>query len=134
MKNIHRVDINTEKVFMDQSDNEKVYDVITASLCFDAACTTMEEYKTAILNISNLLKDGGHIIISGVLDCSYYRVGDFRFHSFNISATEVRNTWEESGFTILEWKTLFEEPPTHPEETDFSDFQNAFSMLARKRI
>ena len=87
---------------------------------------------TAIRNISNLLKDGGHIVISGVLEETFYRVGNFRFQALKLSAEEIRKMWEDSGFKIQEWRPLFKETPITSEENDFSDFKNAFCMLACK--
>ena len=92
----------------------------------------MTEYISAIQNITQLLKEGGHIVISGVLGQTFYRVGDFLFKCFKISAEEIRKVWEENGFKILEWKTLFKNLSDAPKANDFSDFKDVFAMLACK--
>ena len=79
---IYNIDVKTDKVFLDKSQTSTRYDVITTSLCLEAACFTMTEYISAIQNITQLLKEGGHIVISGVLGQTFYRVGDFLFKCF----------------------------------------------------
>ena len=109
-----------------------MYDVVTSSLCLESACATFGDYMSAIRNISNLLKDGGYIVISGVLEETFYRVGNFRFPCLTLSSEKIRSMWGESGFTVMEWRKLFKETPIIIEENDFSDFKDAFCMLARK--
>lgn len=39
------------------------YDVVTSTLCLEAACQSLEEYRAAIAKMYRLVKPGGHVVI-----------------------------------------------------------------------
>ncbi|XP_068099300.1 nicotinamide N-methyltransferase-like [Hyperolius riggenbachi] len=55
--------------------------VITACL-LDKVCKDQDDYMRNLRKIVKLLKPGGHLILFGTINASYYTVGDHRFHVF----------------------------------------------------
>ena len=104
------------------------YDVITSSLCLEDVSTTLAGYKTAVRNVSKYLKHGGYVVLLGVIEESSYRIGDYTFICTSLKAEEIRATWRENGFKILQWISEY------PEDGDTSkkDVDNFFGMLAQK--
>ncbi|XP_067681900.1 indolethylamine N-methyltransferase-like [Haliotis asinina] len=105
------------------------FDIITSSLCLEAAAQDLASYEIIAGRIGRLLKDGGHVVLFGVLGESFYRVGSHSFYCLKISAEQVQDIWKRSGFTIVEWK----QKATSVEfDTSLSDFEGVFLMVARK--
>lgn len=70
-------------------------------------------------------------MVLGVLNQSFYRVGDVKFLCLSIDKDELRKSYIDNGFAIKFWE---EYCPPEILETDpeFSDFQTAFIMHAVK--
>jgi len=139
VKNIRRIDVNKPELFIDAlPPRDQKYDLITSSLCLEAATLSTKQYATALGNISKHLKIGGHIIVAGVLEQTFYRVGDYKFKCAYLSKEDITSMFTECKFTILEWKSLNEaqsgkprEQPDSSSEMCFSDFKDVFLMLAK---
>ncbi|KAK3107789.1 hypothetical protein FSP39_022203 [Pinctada imbricata] len=130
---IRRIDLTSENVFQETASHDVLYDVIVSSLCLEAASADKEVYRKCLRNISNLLKTGGYLIIFGVLEETFYRVGDVRFNCLHLTSEDIRTIYEGNGFKILKWSTMFpEDHPPKVEENDFSDFKNVFAMMTQK--
>lgn len=106
-------------------------DIIISSLCFEAASQTVTEYNQIVENVATLLSSGSQLIIVGVLEQTFYRVGDFKFQCLYINQSELQNVYETNGFQIKSWKEYIP-PPRNETEAEFSDFQKAFIMHATK--
>jgi len=113
-------------------DDKLTADLIISSLCFEAACQSVEEYNKIVQNISSLLTSGGHIVLVGVLEETFYRVGNFRFGCLKINKSDIQHAYTSQGFEIKTWKE-FIPPPRNEVEAEFSDFQKAFVMHAVKK-
>ncbi|KAK6171572.1 hypothetical protein SNE40_019729 [Patella caerulea] len=100
-----------------------LFDVITSSLCIEAAAPDVETYGNIAKKISKYLKVGGHMVIVGVLDQNYYIVGEHKFFSVSISEQELKSCWEQAGFTIQNWNHL-----KGPEESEYADLGSVFVM------
>lgn len=78
-----------------------------------------------------MLSSGCNLVVLGVLNQSFYRVGDVKFLCLTIDKDELRKSYRDNGFEIKFWE---EYCPPEKLETDpeFSDFQTAFIMHAVK--
>ncbi|CAG2193231.1 unnamed protein product [Mytilus edulis] len=106
-------------------------DIIVSSLCFEAACLEVPDYKKIVQNVGRLMTPGCHLVVIGVLDQTFYRVGNFRFSCLKISESDLKAVYATNGFDIKSWKEYIP-PPRNAEEAEFSDFQKAFVMHAVK--
>lgn len=104
------------------------YDIIISSGCFDAVALTKEQYCSCLSNIRPLLKQGGHLIILGDINESYYMVGKVKYTSLEISSADLKAIYKENGFEIAEWKE-FKRESTCDEEYDGD---GSFFMVAKK--
>ncbi|KAK6165386.1 hypothetical protein SNE40_022322 [Patella caerulea] len=100
-----------------------LFDVITTSLCIDAAAPDVETYGKIAKKISKYLNIGGHLVIVNVLGGTYYFVGEHKFFSLDISENEVKSCWKVAGFSIQSWNLM-----TRPDKSENSDFFGAFVM------
>ncbi|KAK6186981.1 hypothetical protein SNE40_006235 [Patella caerulea] len=100
-----------------------LFDVITTSLCMDVAPPDVDTYGKIAKKISKYLKIGGHLVIVGAFEVTYYFLEEHKFFSLDISAGEVKSCWENAGFSIQSWN-----PMKAPEEIEESDFGGAFVM------
>ncbi|KAK3593402.1 hypothetical protein CHS0354_021981 [Potamilus streckersoni] len=109
-----------------------VFDAITSSLCLEAASVTLDDYAKTVQNLSSLLKPGGHLVIIGVLEETFYRIGDVRFKCTYISKNQVQDIYKKEGFEIISLKDLKETCSSHKYLSEYSDYKNAFVMIAKK--
>ncbi|KAM8927294.1 nicotinamide N-methyltransferase-like [Pelodytes ibericus] len=87
-------------------------DGLISTLCLDAACADLNAYRSALRNISSLLKPGGHLVLIGVLGNTFYTVGKQTFFSLTLDEQLVRKLVEEAGYTIKEIEVM-SVPATH---------------------
>ncbi|KAK3593401.1 hypothetical protein CHS0354_021980 [Potamilus streckersoni] len=133
IKNIVKCDVTQPNPVVSTPVDGVVFDAITSSLCLESASVTLDDYEKSVQNLSGLLKPGGHLVLVGVLEETFYRVGDFRFKCAYIRKDQLQDIWEKEGFEILSLKDFNDTCSSHKAGNDFSDFQNAFVMVAKKR-
>ncbi|KAK6192646.1 hypothetical protein SNE40_004083 [Patella caerulea] len=100
-----------------------LFDVITTSFCMDAAPPDVDTYGKLVKKVSKYIKLGGHLVYVGVLDESFYFVGEEKFYALNISADEVKAFWKDCGFSIQSWDEIKGSP-----ECEDTDFGSVFVM------
>ncbi|KAK6186098.1 hypothetical protein SNE40_008201 [Patella caerulea] len=83
-----------------------LFDVITTSFCMDVAPPDVETYGKIAKEISKYLKIGGHLVVVGEFDATYYVVGEHKFFCLNKSAGEVKSCWKNAGFSIQSWNQM----------------------------
>ncbi|XP_069470321.1 nicotinamide N-methyltransferase-like [Ambystoma mexicanum] len=104
-------------------------DCLLTSLCLENACKDQATYRNAIRNISSLLKAGGHLVMMGVLEETFYLVDDYRFSCLFYDAGFVRNAVRDAGYVIQDFQVL-----PRPENSThlISDYKGYFFLVARK--
>jgi hypothetical protein len=102
-------------------------DIITSSLCIEAVATSSSNYNQIIKNLTRYLKPKGYIYLIGVLEETFYMVGDQRLPCFKVTEELLRWTMAENGFNVVLLETEISANP--PTET--SDFKGLFSLLAQ---
>uniref|UniRef100_A0A8D0E893 Indolethylamine N-methyltransferase n=1 Tax=Salvator merianae TaxID=96440 RepID=A0A8D0E893_SALMN len=78
-------------------------DCVISSECLESACRDHESYRAALRNMSSLLKHGGHLVLAGVLQTTFYMVGPHRFSSLFLTEEFLREAISSTGFAILEF-------------------------------
>ncbi|KAL3871341.1 hypothetical protein ACJMK2_039348 [Sinanodonta woodiana] len=133
IKAIVRCDVTQSNPVSSTPVDGVVFDAITSSLCLDVASTNLEDYVKSVRNLSSLLKTGGHLVLCGVLECTFYRVGNIRYKNIHITKDQLQDIYQKEGFEILNLEDLNENYAPHKDETYYSDFKNAFFMVAKKK-
>ncbi|OWF56784.1 Indolethylamine N-methyltransferase [Mizuhopecten yessoensis] len=104
------------------------FDIITSSLCLEAAAQTLDQYRSNAANVSSLLKSGGHFILNGVLEQTWYRIGEAKFSCVKLTRDDIKSTFVSCGFNIQ----LFDDVKFKSKEDEYSDFHGYFVMHAIK--
>lgn len=81
-------------------------DCLLSTLCLDAACPDLPAYRTALRNLSSLLKPGGYLVIVDALKSSYYMIGEQRFSSLCLGQEAVETSVREAGYTIKQFEVI----------------------------
>ncbi|XP_068102589.1 indolethylamine N-methyltransferase-like [Hyperolius riggenbachi] len=75
-------------------------DCITTLGIIEAISEDEDDYMGNLEKISKLLKPGGHLMLIGLLNASYYVIGGEKFHMFTCDESFVRNALCKLGFVI----------------------------------
>ncbi|KAJ8256669.1 hypothetical protein COCON_G00188210 [Conger conger] len=121
-----KCDVTLENPF--QPEMMEPVDCITSSLCLEAACKDLETYRRAVGSIAALLKPGGTLMLTGILNQSYYFVGKQRFDCLVLTQSMVEETVKGQGFSIK----LVDIQPATEEEKAGCDGDPFFYLVAQK--
>lgn len=80
------------------------FDAIITSLALEAANPDKNAYNASLNNLAKLLKNGGVICIIGVLNESFYTVGDEKFFCLPLSKDDIDFALTQAGFVNVVWK------------------------------
>ncbi|XP_063293008.1 nicotinamide N-methyltransferase-like [Pelobates fuscus] len=105
-------------------------DGLISTLCLETACKDINSYRSALRNITSLLKPGGHLVLIGVLGDSFYKVGQQTFFCLPLDAQTVRGAVEDAGYTIKEMDVFL--IPDVASHLDITDSYGNFFLVARK--
>ncbi|KAM4652104.1 nicotinamide N-methyltransferase-like [Discoglossus pictus] len=97
-------------------------DCVISSVCLEAACRNHESYGVALKNLANLLKPEGHLILTGDLGVSYYKVGAKRVFSLAVNEKFLVKVLKESGYVVKELITFGKPEDTEAEPSDYEGF------------
>ncbi|XP_068102591.1 indolethylamine N-methyltransferase-like isoform X2 [Hyperolius riggenbachi] len=75
-------------------------DCITSFGIMEAISKEEDDYMRNLEKISRLLRPGGHLILIGILNASYYVVGGKKFHFFTYDKNFVKNALGKLGFVV----------------------------------
>ncbi|XP_046548526.1 nicotinamide N-methyltransferase-like [Haliotis rubra] len=98
-------------------------DIITSSLCLEAAATDLASYEEYAGNMVGMLNPGGHLVIFGCLGGTFYTVGSKRFSSFGMSKDDLMSTWKKVGIEVISWEEC-----SRPEK-EYHDVDVFFGMV-----
>ncbi|KAI8521146.1 hypothetical protein Bbelb_009000 [Branchiostoma belcheri] len=105
------------------------FDVLTTTLCLEAACPDRESYSAAVRRITRLLKPGGTFVLAGVTNQTFYSVGGYKFFTLPIDRTFMREVFEKAGYVDIDIKWF---PATNAENNSVSNFDGIVVLHARK--
>ena len=111
---------------------QEPFDIVSTSLCLEAACKSYDEYKTAVKKLGSLLKPGGFMIMTAVESETFYMAGGKRWFCLSLTLAQIREALELAGFVILE----AERDPAPIEQINnptVSDYK-AFLFVAAQKV
>ncbi|KAJ8368553.1 hypothetical protein SKAU_G00085810 [Synaphobranchus kaupii] len=126
VKQVLRCDVRQENPFHPLTVEPA--DCILSSLCLEAACKDLETYRRALQSIAALLKPGGVLVLIGVLNESFYIVGQQRFSCLVLSQSFIEETLRDLGFSIKQVNIL----PSKESEKEIYDAEAFFYLVAQK--
>ncbi|XP_068099289.1 indolethylamine N-methyltransferase-like [Hyperolius riggenbachi] len=101
--------------------------VITALLC-DLICKNEDDYVRIMRKILEQLKPGGYLILFGVVDASYYTLGEKKFHLFTYDEKLVKNTLAAEGMSVLQSEVF-----PRKSKSNLIDYKSVLFLMARKQ-
>ncbi|XP_075694881.1 nicotinamide N-methyltransferase-like [Rhinoderma darwinii] len=104
-------------------------DCLISCLCLEAACKDLEVFTNTLIKFKELLKPGGHIILQGVLNCTFYYVGNKCFSSLYLTKDGLEKAFKEAGYEVVKLKVL---PCSEKSVMDISDFESYYYVHACK--
>ncbi|NXW57088.1 NNMT methyltransferase, partial [Eurystomus gularis] len=75
-------------------------DCLLSTLCLEAACKDLATFRSALRNISALVKPGGHLVMVTVLQETYYAFNKQVFSCLHLERNEVEEAVEGAGFEV----------------------------------
>ncbi|XP_075185201.1 nicotinamide N-methyltransferase-like [Anomaloglossus baeobatrachus] len=75
-------------------------DCVISAWLLDVICKDQDDYMRYLKRFSRLLKPGGHIILIGCLDMTYYTIGKHKFRAFSYDEAFARKALVGEGFII----------------------------------
>ncbi|NXP23918.1 NNMT methyltransferase, partial [Scytalopus superciliaris] len=102
-------------------------DCIVSTLCLEGACKDLPTFRSALRNISTLVKPGGHLVMVTVLGETYYAFNQQVFSCLCLEKHEVEGAVEAAGFEV---KLSEAQPYTVSDER--TDCRGVLSLVARR--
>ncbi|NXN37789.1 NNMT methyltransferase, partial [Rhinoptilus africanus] len=102
-------------------------DCIVSTLCLEGACKDLATFRSALRNISALVKPGGHLVMITVLRETYYAFSNQVFSCLRLEKNEVEEAVQDAGFDVR-----FSEVHPCPHSDIRFDCDAVLSLVARK--
>ncbi|KAG8568495.1 hypothetical protein GDO81_014023 [Engystomops pustulosus] len=123
----HVVKCNLEKENMTEPIDLPPADCIISSWLLDVISKDRDDYVRYLRKFLRLLKPGGHLILLGLVEGTYYTVGEHKFHVFKYDENVAKEVLVGEGFTID-----FCEVKKRTVESDLTDYKGFFFIVAHK--
>uniref|UniRef100_A0A8D0E8C1 Nicotinamide N-methyltransferase n=1 Tax=Salvator merianae TaxID=96440 RepID=A0A8D0E8C1_SALMN len=75
-------------------------DCLLSFYCVESAAKDLPTYRSALKNISSLVKPGGHLVFHTILEDTFYMVGPHPFSCLYLRQKDVEEAVKEAGFAI----------------------------------
>ncbi|KAM4642125.1 nicotinamide N-methyltransferase-like [Discoglossus pictus] len=81
-------------------------DCILTAWALELVSKDQDQYSKNLKKISRWLKLGGHLILFGVFNASFYMVGEHKFHLTTYNEDFLREVIEDSGYVITNFEAI----------------------------
>ena len=83
------------------TEEKNSFSVICTSLALEAACKTIDDFKSGINKLVKMLRVGGYIAILFVEEETFYFVGQGKWAVLPLKLSQVKEAVEEAGCVVL---------------------------------
>nr|AAA91779.1 phenylethanolamine N-methyltransferase [Rattus norvegicus] len=104
-------------------------DALVSAFCLEAVSPDLPSFRQALYHITTLLRPGGHLLLIGALEESWYLAGEARLSVVPVSEEEVREALVCSGYEVRDLRTYI--MPAHL-RTGVDDVKGIFFAWAQK--
>ncbi|NXI02911.1 NNMT methyltransferase, partial [Pachycephala philippinensis] len=102
-------------------------DCIVSTLCLEGACKDLATFRSALRNISTLLKPGGHLVMVTALGDTYYTFNKQTFSCLCLQKHEVEEAVVAAGFEVR-----FSEAQPYTVRDERMDLRGVLGLVARR--
>lgn len=106
-------------------------DALVSAFCLEAVSPDLTSFQRALDHITTLLRPGGHLLLIGALEESWYLAGEARLAVVPVHEEEVREALVLSGYEVRDLRTYV--MPTHL-RTGVDDVKGIFFAWAQKKV
>nr|DBA16588.1 TPA: hypothetical protein GDO54_003967 [Pyxicephalus adspersus] len=101
--------------------------LVTVSL-LDLISKDQDDFIRNLRKILRFLKPGGHLILLGVLNATYFRIGEDRYYIFSYDEVFIRKVLHGEGF-IIDQCEIF-----RTADSDLMDYRAVIVLIAHRQI
>ncbi|XP_015919260.2 nicotinamide N-methyltransferase [Parasteatoda tepidariorum] len=83
---------------------QQPYDMILTALTLETAAVDLKSYSKIVGRVNQLLRKGGKLVMIGPIKCTYWKVGDNKFHCLPVGEDDIQKALEKNGFGDIKWK------------------------------
>nr|XP_004655834.2 phenylethanolamine N-methyltransferase [Jaculus jaculus] len=106
-------------------------DALVSAFCLEAVSPDLTSFQRALSHITTLLRPGGHLLLIGALEESWYLAGEARLAVVPVCEEEVREALVLGGYQVRDLRTYA--MPAHL-RTGVDDVKGIFFAWAQKRL
>ncbi|XP_003786465.1 phenylethanolamine N-methyltransferase [Otolemur garnettii] len=106
-------------------------DALVSTFCLEAVSPDLASFQRALDNITTLLRPGGHLLLIGAVEESWYLAGEARLAVVPVCEEEVREALVHSGYEVRDLRTYT--MPAHL-QTGVDDVKGIFFAWAQKKV
>ncbi|XP_006833728.1 PREDICTED: phenylethanolamine N-methyltransferase [Chrysochloris asiatica] len=106
-------------------------DALVSTFCLEAVSPDLASFQQALDHITTLLRPGGHLLLIGALEESWYLAGEARLMVVPVREEEVRAALLHSGYEVRDLRTYV--MPAHL-RTGVDDVKGIFFAWAQKKV
>ncbi|XP_037349763.1 phenylethanolamine N-methyltransferase [Talpa occidentalis] len=106
-------------------------DALVSTFCLESVSPDLASFQRALDHITTLLRPGGHLLLIGGLEESWYLAGEVRLVVVPVCEEEVREALVCSGYEVRDLRTYV--MPAHL-QTGVDDVKGIFFAWAQKKV
>ena len=106
-------------------------DALVSAFCLEAVSPDLASFQQALDHITTLLRPGGHLLLIGALEESWYLAGEATLAVVPVREEEVREALVRSGYEVRDLRTYT--MPAHL-RTGVDDVKGIFFTWAQKKV
>ncbi|XP_075909846.1 nicotinamide N-methyltransferase-like isoform X1 [Petromyzon marinus] len=124
-------DVNQDDLLLGSTQIPDLFDCVLSTLCLEAACDSVEGFGAALSRMCGRLRPGGWLVMTTVLQETFYRVGVETFRVLPVDEGNVVDAVRAAGFTVRRL-TKHGAPDVAGRERA-SDFKGLLLIVAQKK-
>nr|XP_011723610.1 phenylethanolamine N-methyltransferase isoform X1 [Macaca nemestrina] len=129
VKRVLPIDVHQPQPLGTRSPAPLPADTLVSAFCLEAVSPDLASFQRALDHITTLLRPGGHLLLIGALEESWYLAGEARLMVVPVSEEEVREALVRSGYEVRDLRTYI--MPAHL-QTGVDDVKGIFFAWAQK--
>ncbi|XP_006022610.1 phenylethanolamine N-methyltransferase [Alligator sinensis] len=105
-------------------------DAMVSTFCLEAVSPDRLSFERALKNVTSLLKPGGHFLLIGALEESFYLAGEAKLSVVPVSEADVKEALTKSGYKIHDFRSYIMPPSL---KIGVDDVNGVFFVHAQKQ-
>ncbi|XP_028931038.1 phenylethanolamine N-methyltransferase [Ornithorhynchus anatinus] len=129
VKRVLPIDVHQDQPLGSAGAGTVPVDALVSAFCLEAVSPDKASFQRALDHITTLLRPGGHLLLIGALEESFYLAGSARLAVVPLKEEEVREALARSGYGIRDFRT-YSMPASL--QTGVDDVRGVFFAWAQK--